>query len=162
MQEITGKRITGVFIGQMEGSIKFTFDNADPIVFGLDSDCCSESWFSEIINLDALVGHTVTEVRELQLPALDDGNCRQESDSFYGYGINTDAGYATIVFRNSSNGYYGGSCCPGTPDNVAGAEWTNISHLQDWTAYDTTTSKVDVSGKPLPSHYRVLKCQVLQ
>ena len=33
----------------------------------------------------------------------------QECDEAYGYKLTTDKGYADIVFRNSSNGNYGGS-----------------------------------------------------
>lgn len=40
---------------------------------------------------------------------VDDGRTRQECDEAYGYKIFTDKGQADIIFRNSSNGYYGGS-----------------------------------------------------
>lgn len=41
---------------------------------------------------------------------IDDGRSRQEVDSLYGQKITTDKGYADIVYRNSSNEYYGGDC----------------------------------------------------
>jgi hypothetical protein len=158
MQELQGKHIQSVHIGVNEASIKFMCDNEE-IVFIVDGDCCSESWFSEILNLDAIVGHTVFEVQELKLPTHYDCNGRQEIDCFYGYGITTDVGHATIVFRNSSNGYYGGSINLAEPaEVVAIKDWTNISYLQDWTAYDLNDQK---EGNP-PSYYRILKCQVLQ
>lgn len=40
---------------------------------------------------------------------VDDGRTRQKYDEAYGYKIFTDKGQADIIFRNSSNGYYGGS-----------------------------------------------------
>lgn len=76
----------------------------------LDADCCSESWFSDIYNFDALIGR-VSEAREIELPDYNvaDGRTRQEHDSVYGIEVRTDKGIAKIAFRNSSNGYYGGS-----------------------------------------------------
>ena len=159
MQELIGKHITSVFIGQGESSIKFTSDDIS-FVFNCDADCCAETWFSEILNLDALTNHTVAEVQELDLPHHHDGNGRQEYDSFYGYLLITDAGHCTIVFRCSSNGYYGGTCSFSV-DNGQGI-WTDISRLQDWTAYDTTKPVLDSDSKPIPSYYRHLKCQVLR
>lgn len=76
----------------------------------LYADCCSETWFSDIYNFDALLGR-VSEAKEVELPDYDvaDGRSRQEEDLAYGVEVVTDKGSAKIVFRNSSNGYYGGS-----------------------------------------------------
>ena len=38
----------------------------------------------------------------------DDGLCTQEYDQAYGYCFLTEAGVCEVVYRNSSNGYYGG------------------------------------------------------
>ena len=161
MQELTNKRITGVYIGAHESSIKFTLEgSADPIVFDCGGDCCSETWFSEILNVDALVGHVVMSVETLNLPHHEDGNGRQEYDRFYGYGIATDAGHCTIVFRNSSNGYYGGDCGIGKDDGKR--EWISISHLTDWTAYDVNAEVVNPNTMmKTHNYYRLLKCSVL-
>ena len=39
---------------------------------------------------------------------INDGRSRQKIDEAYGYKITTDKGHADIIFRNSSNGHYGG------------------------------------------------------
>jgi hypothetical protein len=84
------------------------------------------------------MNHVVNEVHVLNMPRYDDSHCRQEHDSFYGYALNTKAGTCTIVFRNSSNGHYGGSCELDSaiyPDII----YKDISNLSDWTAYEKTS-----------------------
>lgn len=108
MNELKGKTISRVLIAPDQGEI--VFDTTDgPISFGVEGDCCSESWFSDIYNGDALLG-TVASAEEIEMPDynVEDGRTRQDVDSVYGYRITTDKGAATIAFRNSSNGYYGG------------------------------------------------------
>lgn len=76
------------------------------------ADCCSETWFADIVGVSSLIGHTITAATAVELPdpPVDDGRSRQESDAAYGIRLTTDApGDVDIVYRNSSNGYYGGS-----------------------------------------------------
>lgn len=140
MQELLNHTILDVEISVdpawMDSALRFTTENGT-FVYATSADCCSETWFSEIVNLDFLINQTVTEVIELNMPSFIDGNCRQEYDSFYGYRIATPAGHCTIAFRNSSNGYYGGSCSIDNEEKVTG-DWVSIKHLPDWTAYENT------------------------
>lgn len=165
MNELIGKRITNIEISNNESAMRFTTDGG-VFVYLTEGDCCSETWFSEILNLDNLINHTVASVEELQLPHYDDGNTRQEYDSFYGYQIITDAGHCTIVFRSSSNGYYGGSCGLAKEGEIEKYHkdivWSSIANRQDWTAYDVSapTYKFDTK-EPTHSYYRYLKCAVL-
>jgi hypothetical protein len=146
MKELIGYKILNVEMlaanGNFSGeeAIQFTVENNKPIVYLTYGDCCSETWFSEILNLDFLVGHTVSEVKELDMPDYTDNNSRQQEDKYYGYRITTEAGHCTIAFRNSSNGYYGGEIeiedinrAPSVIRN-----WYSIGHLADWTAYQNT------------------------
>jgi hypothetical protein len=62
-----------------------------------------------------------------ELPAADapeDGRTRQEFDAIYGVKLTTSQGAPTFVFRNSSNGYYGGWACLGT--DGGGYAWREI------------------------------------
>ena len=61
---------------------------------------------------------------------VDDGRCRQEYDAAYGWKIATNKGYADIVFRNSSNGYYGGEINLMQTPSVA----ATIAISDDWQA----------------------------
>lgn len=80
-------------------------------VYRAEGDCCSESWVADILGVEALRGGTVASVEDSPLEEdydLEDGRCRRECDKVYGYRLVTDKGRADIIFRNSSNGYYGG------------------------------------------------------
>lgn len=110
MQELVGRTINRVFVSEDEEFLKFETD-VGLITFHACGDCCSESWFADILGIDALLDGKVRSVDEIPLPNynLNDGRCRQDVDEVYGYCIRTNHGSAVIAFRNSSNGYYGGS-----------------------------------------------------
>jgi len=80
-----------------------------------DGDCCSESWFADIISPQLLIGAPVTSAEEIPLPKQlknsqydNQSRTRQEEDRIYCIQIETTKGVCDIIFRNSSNGYYGG------------------------------------------------------
>jgi hypothetical protein len=84
-------------------------------------DCCSQTWIEGVYEENALVGHTIAKVEDLELTAALNGNDHtalvgtdsdtfyEEEMQFYGIAITTERGVFKIDFRNSSNGYYGGS-----------------------------------------------------
>lgn len=172
MIELVGKKILDVEVGNSEGLIRFTCADSSQLVYICEGDCCSETWFSEILNLDFLVNHTVSEVRELDMPSYDDGNTRQQYDELYGYKIATEAGHCTIVFRNSSNGYYRGSCSLMGSDEwhkqvkcdnwqFKCDNWQSIKHIADWVAYEPVCKRKDgemVDVNVIPYH-RFLRLQ---
>lgn len=117
-----------------------------------DGDCCSESWWADAIGVKQLIGAEVTDVEEMEMPDeslvpvqtydsdngkyintlpdgviepprhLDPRRTRQQEDTLYGYRVKTTQGACDLIFRNSSNGYYGGTAAWATitslPDNV--------------------------------------------
>lgn len=108
MKELIGKTIKDIkFID--EGSFCLFETETGQIKYQAEGDCCSHSYFSDIINKDAMVGSAVLEVVEKE---------RREAESrtgedyvrLYSYTIKTAKGHGDIEFRNDSNGYYGGSC----------------------------------------------------
>ena len=109
MKELIGKKIKSISISDDQSVLSFDTDQGR-VAYEAWGDCCSESWFADINGVNALIDCTVLEVNEVSMDGynVDDGRCRQESDEAYGYKIKTDKGYADIVYRNSSNGYYGG------------------------------------------------------
>lgn len=110
MDELLNKVIIRIDIStEGEHYLKvFTRDNSFYVLEAC-GDCCSESWFAEIINFKNLLGYVESvEILELSNYNTKDGKCRQEYDSVYGYKITTQYGSGQIIFRNSSNGYYGG------------------------------------------------------
>lgn len=75
-----------------------------------DGDCCSHTWFEAFIGLPDILFAPVTEVNNLDLPGVEQPEESWEFIQVYGLEIRTTNGVATIEYRNSSNGYYGGSC----------------------------------------------------
>lgn len=83
-------------------------------------DCCSESWIEHItLPHYGMVGK-VLDVREVEL-----GKCmptRQEVDQLYGLTVAMEGEYGAeelhVEFRNSSNGYYGGSMLVTNAENI--------------------------------------------
>lgn len=132
MKELVSKTITGILVGDDEGSLMFE-TTTGPVLFEVEGDCCSSSWFSDVLGVEALLGQTVLSVEDNPMDGynVEDGRGRQDSDQVYGWTIATAKGRATVAFRNSSNGYYGGSCgySNRTPDT---SEWKRIT--DDWNA----------------------------
>lgn len=107
LESIVGKRISSLEIA--DSAICFVSDGAR-LNYELCADCCSVTWLHRVINVAALIGQTVTAIVEISTDAVDvnDGLCRQDYDTAYGIGIRTDLGVCQVLYRNSSNGYYGG------------------------------------------------------
>lgn len=129
MKELIGKTIMGLRVSGDESVL--VFDHLGGIIsYMTDSDCCSLTWFADITGVAALIGGMVLEVETMNPPTVDDGRTRQESDIFYGVKLRTNKGYVDIVYRNSSNGYYGGKIQLNT--NELPKNLTMIS--DDWSA----------------------------
>jgi hypothetical protein len=111
MKELIGKIITGLSVSVGEDVLAFEHQDGTRTIYDAYGDCCSETWFADITGVNALIGGIVISVDDVDMKGYntDDGRGRQEEDEVYGYKIVTDKGYADIVFRNSSNGYYGGN-----------------------------------------------------
>lgn len=110
MNELIGKKITGMWVNNDQSILAFDTDKG-VVAYITWEDCCSETWFADITGVSALLGGTVKTVAYVNMNGynVDDGRCRQDVDEAYGLKLTTDKGFADIVFRNSSNGYYGGA-----------------------------------------------------
>lgn len=109
MKELIGKKIVGIYVNGDQERLTFVHPDGNTSTYLTYEDCCSETWFADITGVNVLLGAQVLDVSEVPLEEVDDGRSRQEFDAFYGVKLRTDKGYADIVYRNSSNGYYGGS-----------------------------------------------------
>lgn len=131
MNELIGKKILSIHINDDQSIL--AFNTAQGVVaYEVEGDCFSESWFADITGVNALLGATVQSAEEVDLENynVNDGRCRQEEDEVYGVKLITDKGYADIVFRNSSNGFYGGWInfykgeLPENMTEITGNDWT--------------------------------------
>ena len=109
MNELIGKTVTGLRVNEDQSILAFDHPDGTSTSYATYGDCCSETWFADITGVSALLGGKVLEVENVELPTVEDKRTRQEHDEFYGVKLRTDKGLADIVYRNSSNGYYGGS-----------------------------------------------------
>lgn len=115
IKELVGKKIIRLQVDAIDQKFIIFETDMGNVCWGTYADCCSETWFADITGVSALIGGTVMNVEEMEVYGKKDGRCRQEVDSFYGIKITTDKGYVDIVFRNSSNGYYGGNLIRANP-----------------------------------------------
>lgn len=129
MKELIGKTVKRLRVSEDQGILAFDTDQGI-VAYETDADCCSETWFADILGIKELIGGTVTGVEELDMPEhhMEDSRSRQDYDVLYGWRLKLRPGSTEIIFRNSSNGYYGGSIAlrEGTlPENMKdiSAEW---------------------------------------
>lgn len=116
IERLVGRTIKKIYMNEV--NLKFETDLGD-IVFQVYGDCCSSSYFHDFIGVEKLLqGTPVVSVKAIDLETSDSKVPvnRNDYDSVqcYGYEIVTEDpqfGEVTSVFsfRNSSNGYYGGS-----------------------------------------------------
>lgn len=105
---LVGKTINAILIAKDKEAIRFDTDGGE-IIAKCDSDCCSYTWV-EHIELPALgFPSKVVSVESLGLPGSEDNHPEHDCLQVYGLKITTDRGEIVIDYRNSSNGYYGGS-----------------------------------------------------
>jgi hypothetical protein len=122
-----GKSVEKIFVRADQEMIKFQFADGETGYFITDADCCSETWFADIIGVKALLSGKIkkTEYKDLDCPQ--DDRCRQDEDQFYSIEITTEKGVCVFAFRNSSNGYYGGSCSYVSEATDINCDWTEVT-----------------------------------
>lgn len=110
MKELVGKHIVKVNINSERTLLHFLTKDGESFFYGTAGDCCSKSWYEHFSGIDYLLNSTIVSIEDVDMSSLNIGN-HPEHDylQVYGIKIKTNKGYADIEFRNSSNGYYGGS-----------------------------------------------------
>jgi hypothetical protein len=101
---LVGQRIKAIYVNSE--TLHIVTDKAVH-KFEVEGDCCSHSYFYEVQNVSQMISWVAKEIEKIGMP-----NPEQPDEygllQAYGYKIHTEGGYGLIVFRNSSNGYYGG------------------------------------------------------
>jgi len=107
-QILVGRTITGISITEDRLALRFSTTDGD-VVAKTDADCCSSTWV-EHVELPALgFPAKVASAEDLDLPGSREDDPEHDCLAVYGLKITTDKGEIVIDYRNSSNGYYGGS-----------------------------------------------------
>lgn len=146
-QYLVGKTLTGVKIASDKGALLFETTDGKAVVRA-DGDCCSHTWI-EHIELPALgFPAKVLAVDDLPMPDLGSPD-KYDVIAYYGCKITTDRGEMVIDFRNSSNGYYGGSLVwPKLTDDeynhfYGGVYGQNVSN-EDWREVSESSSSTEL------------------
>jgi len=106
-KELFGSTLEGVYFSEDGSYMKIQTDK-DAYCFDTEGDCCSHTYYHEVFGVPE---GNILEVEDVDMPDLKDGDEDKNDELVQQYGINikTTKGVITIVYRNSSNGYYGGS-----------------------------------------------------
>ena len=116
MKELLNEEIIAIYTNDERTLLCFIDIHGETWAYTTRSECCSETWFEEIINPENMVWEHIigieikSMVEKESLSPEDDDNPRRGYIKEYGYTFKTQKGYTDIIYRNSSNGYYGGEC----------------------------------------------------
>lgn len=129
---LIGKTVTSVKIASDKEALLFITTEGEFVV-RVDADCCSHTWI-EHVELPTEIPFVITGSVELELNKPDEQTEEHDCLAFYGHKLTTDKGDMVIDYRNSSNGYYGGSIV--FPDeyfyggvygqNISEKEWIEV------------------------------------
>lgn len=128
-EELIDKEVLSVHLDNKSCSIVFFVKNANLAdenyyVYDTSGDCCNDVWFHSMNGIKNLLGKKINDVEDMEWKNVE--STKQECEEAISYRFNTDAGYFDLEMRNSSNGYYGGSCSfGGKLDHLSGA-WKQI------------------------------------
>lgn len=117
--DIVGRQLASVEVSPDRERLKLTFMDGLTDIYQTEGDCCSETWIEHLTVPPDIEGATITSITTDPY----DGRVatpEQEAESrahheyidvllVYQSVIATDRGEVIVEYRNSSNGYYGGS-----------------------------------------------------
>jgi hypothetical protein len=114
MNPLIGKIITSIDLAADRQAIRFILADGSEVTALCDGDCCSHTWIEDVINPEAAIGSEVLRAQDIELPEEfqtlpTKTDNYEDSVQFYGFEITTAKGTFLLAYRNSSNGYYGGS-----------------------------------------------------
>ena len=101
--------ILGIELAEDKQAIKFLIKDEKFVIALADGDCCSHTWIEHIELPASGFPAQVSSIEDIELPGSDNNHPEHDCLQVYGLKISTDKGDIVIDFRNSSNGYYGGS-----------------------------------------------------
>lgn len=140
MKELIGKIVVQAYLSRDKKSLGFELRGGEKLIYHADGDCCSYSWIEQFSNHEYLPGALILDVQKINVPGIEstDDKCIQ----CYGVKIVLEGRPAfEFEFRNSSNGYYGGSIEIASYDEGI---WNGLLTLEDFenlsTCYDVLHS----------------------
>lgn len=114
MIELFNKQIKAIYTNEEKDILIFITILEGNIAYEAIGDCCSQTWFESITNIENIIYNTITGIERKEFSDGHDDKITKELDQecirCYGYTFKTESGYTDIEYRNSSNGFYGGDC----------------------------------------------------
>jgi hypothetical protein len=136
---LIGKTIAAVFLAANGEAIRFDLVGDESITVYADGDCCSHSWIENVDGVEQMIGSPVVAVEDVMMPDLGSPD-EWEEIVYYGCRITTGIGFATIDYRNSSNGYYGGNLV-WPRESLYGGVYCQNGNPDDWRQLAPTGGK---------------------
>lgn len=118
MKELINTEIKQILLDKNNQIVKFIVEDElatqKELVYIVKGDCCSESWWTEIIGISNLNNkcrlNKVVDIISMELGRTYK-NSKQEVDQVKAFFISFGQEEGILLhYRNSSNGYYGGWC----------------------------------------------------
>lgn len=129
---LIGKTIMKVEVTDVDDSIRFTCSDGSVITAYCYGDCCSSTWIENVENPEVLIGSPVLTAEDVGSMKEDEEVHGFEYIAFYGFQISTLKGRCDIDYRNSSNGYYGGSLNFEQVDDGFVSGWEEPTGQETW------------------------------
>lgn len=105
---LVGRAVVALKMSDDNRVLQFDMSDGGSEVFYTAGDCCSTSWIEHLSGVQALLGHKITGGSETSLGELPRQD-NWEVIKAYKTTLTTEKGSFEIEYRNSSNGYYGGT-----------------------------------------------------
>lgn len=112
---LVGRVIRSVGLSSDRDEITVTFTDGTTATAHTEGDCCSQTWIEHLTVPPDIDGAEITGYSWAEDVPQDTRSVNVPTDVYldeievYGEAIRTTRGEILIEFRNSSNGYYGGS-----------------------------------------------------
>lgn len=109
MKELIGKTIESAWTDQVHERLAFVCTDGTIFHYTTEAECCSSTWIQHVENAEYLIGGTVLDWEEVDMPRPEDAD---SYDVIKCYGVRLtleDRPPFFFEFRNASNGYYSGS-----------------------------------------------------
>lgn len=104
MRKLIGKEVTGIVYDQ--SGITFQLKDQTEIKYSAEGDCCSHSFIESIDTPEVFQDCTILEACSESGEQKTVNDWEEHKWTFYKF--RTTKGWATLSFRNESNGYYDG------------------------------------------------------
>jgi hypothetical protein len=105
------KKIAGLSLNVSKDEVEISFQDGTSARFTTEGDCCSRSWIEHLEAPKDFVGAILLGVQDGGVAEPPDYEPHEDDEcvKFYETRFHTDKGDIILEYRNSSNGYYGGS-----------------------------------------------------